>query len=82
MTTFWSCHLRTLTNDCRHVRGFIDADFFCWEGISILFLEWAPSTNANIFSQYYAHFGKTLNISSANDSTFMVLTNYVLYVVT
>ena len=31
MTIFLSCHLianRKLPNDCRHVRDFIDADFF------------------------------------------------------
>ena len=30
------------------------------------------STNANIFSRYYAHLEKTLNISTANDSIFTV----------
>ena len=32
MTKFWSCHLivnRKLPDDRRHVRDFIDADFFC-----------------------------------------------------
>ena len=57
----------------RHVRDSIDADFYRSGGISTLFLKWTLSTNANIFSRYYAHFGKTLNISSANDSTFTVL---------
>ena len=65
-----SCHpiaVRTLADDRRHGRNFLDADFFCWGGISNLFLEWTPSTNANTFSRYYAHF-----ISTANDSTFTV----------
>ena len=60
MTTFWSCHLianRTLAGDGRHIRDFIDADFLYWEGISTLFLEQTQSSNANILSCYYAHFG-------------------------
>ena len=51
MTTFWSCHLiinRKLLGDRRRVRDFIDAEKR-WGGISTLFLEWTPSTNANIF---------------------------------
>ena len=42
--------------------------FFCLGGIYTLFLKWTPSTNANIFSRYCAHFGKTLNVSTANYS--------------
>ena len=93
MTSLWSDHLIVngkLPDDCRHVRDFIDADFFRWGGIYTLFLKRAPSTNANIFSRCYAHFGKTLNITTANDSTFTVLTlalyfhfyerNYVTFV--
>ena len=58
MTTFWSCHFivnRKLLDDCRHVRDFIDVDFFLSGGISTLCLEWTASTNAKIFSRYYAH---------------------------
>ena len=47
-----------------------------WGGISTLFLKWTPSTNANSFSCSNAHFGKTLNISIASDSTFTVLSRY------
>ena len=76
MTTFWSCHLivnKNLPDDCRHVRDFIDVDFFSiGGGISTSFLGWTPSTNANIFSHYYAHLGETLNISTANDCTITV----------
>ena len=60
MTTFRSCHLminRKLSDDCRHVRDFMDADFLCWGGNSTLFLEWIPSMNANIFSRYYSFRG-------------------------
>ena len=32
-------------------------------GTSTLFLEWAPSTNTNIFSHFNAHLGEMLNIS-------------------
>ena len=42
---------------------------FRWGGISTLFLEWAPSINANIFS----HLEEMLNISTANDSTYTVV---------
>ena len=75
MTTFRSCHLivnRKPAGDRRHDHNFIDADFFRQGGISNLLLEWTPSTDANTFSRYYAHFGKMLNISTANDSTFTV----------
>ena len=75
MTTFWSCHLivnRKLLDDRSRVHDFIDADFCRWGGASTLFLKWTPSTIANIFSCYYAHFGKMLNISTTNDSTFTV----------
>ena len=83
MTTFRSRHLivnRTLADDRRHVRDFIDATFFHRGGICTLLLKWTPSTNANIFSRYYAHCGKTLNIlyiyyiniSTANDFNFTV----------
>ena len=69
MTTLRSCRL---ADDRRHVHDFIDADFFRWQGILTLFLGWNPSTNAKIFSRYYAHLGETLNISTANDCTFTV----------
>ena len=75
MTTFWSCHLivnKKNPDDCRYVRDFIDAGFLRWGGISTLFLKWTPSTNANIYSHYYAPFAKMLNISTANDSTLTV----------
>ena len=74
MTAFWSCHLIVNRNldDRRYVHDFIDADFSHWEDSSTLFLKWLPSTNANIFSRCYAHFGKTLNISTDNDFTFTV----------
>ena len=39
---------------------FIDADFL--GGISTPFFKSTPSTNANIFSYYYAHFGKALMV--------------------
>ena len=42
MTTFRSCHLivnRNLPDDRRHVRDFIDAEFFCLGGISTLFFK-------------------------------------------
>ena len=76
MTTFRSCHViinRKLADDCRYARDF--ADFFRLGSIYTLFCRWIPSTNANIFSFYNAHFGKTLNISTANDSTFIVHRN-------
>ena len=72
MTNFLSCHLivdRDLPNDCRHVRDFIDADFLSLERYSTLFLKSTPFTNANNFSHRYAHFGKTLDTSTTNDST-------------
>ena len=65
--SFRSCHLKLA--DDSHICNFMDADFFHWGGISTLFLEWNPSKNANIFSRYYAYFGKTLNIYIANIST-------------
>ena len=77
----WSCRLivnRKLTDDRRHVRDFMDADFCRSGGTSTLFLEWTPSRNANIFSRFYAHSGKTLNISTANDSTFTVCNQYTI----
>ena len=40
MTTFWSCHLivdRKLPDYCKHIRDFIDADFYRWRGFSTLF---------------------------------------------
>ena len=40
---------RKRSDDCSHVFDFIDVDRFCWGGISTLFLEWTPCTNANIF---------------------------------
>ena len=69
MRSFGSCHLivhRNLADDRRHAWDFIHADFFHWGGTSTLFLKWTRSRNANTFS----HFGKTLNISTTNDSTF------------
>ena len=54
MTAFWSCHLivnRELPGR-RHVHDFIETVFIRCGGISTLFLEWIPSTNANIFSHY------------------------------
>ena len=74
MTTFRSCHLivnRKLCYDRRHAHNFIDAAFPLG-GTYSPFLKWTPSTNANIFSHYFAHFGKMLSISTANDSTFIV----------
>ena len=61
MITFRSCHLivnRKPADDCRHVRDIIDADFFSWGGISALFLEWTPSTNANVFLAISLIWGK------------------------
>ena len=75
MTTCRSCHLivnRKLADDHRYVLDFKYADFFPLGGISTLFFKWTQSTNANIFSRYYAHFRKTLNIATANDCTFTV----------
>ena len=40
MTIFWSCHLivnRKLADDCRHVRDFIDSDFFRWREVLFYF---------------------------------------------
>ena len=40
MTNFWSCHLivnRKLADDRKHVRDFIDADFFVWEVFLLYF---------------------------------------------
>ena len=51
MTKFQNCHLivnRKLPDDHRHVRDFIDADFFSWGSNYTLFLEWLPSTNTNM----------------------------------
>ena len=48
MTTFQSCLLivnRKLPDDRRHVHDFIEAVFH-WGGISTLFFNWTPSTNA------------------------------------
>ena len=76
MTNFWSCHLivnRKRSDDCSHVCDFIDVDWFRRGGISTLILEWTPCTNAKFFSRHYAHFGKPLNISTANDSTSAVV---------
>ena len=84
MTTLRSCHLivnRKLTDDHRHVHHFIDTDFFSWGGISTLFLGCTPSTDAKICSRSYTHFGKTLNISNASDSTFTVLIRWTSVVV-
>ena len=75
MTTFWSCHLivnKKLLDDRRHVHDFIDADYFCWGGISTLFLEWTPSTDTNIFFTLLRTYRETLNISTANDCTLTV----------
>ena len=64
MKNLRSCHLivhRKFPDDCRHVCELIDDDFFVGGGgggISTLFLEWTLSTNANIFSYYYALWGK------------------------
>ena len=73
MTTFWSCHLivnrKLPKDDHRRIRDLIGADSSHCGGISTSCLEWTPSTNVNMFSRYCAHFGKTLNISTANGST-------------
>ena len=70
-----SSHSQQKTRDDRkHVRNFIDADFCHWGGTSTLFLNCTPSTNADICSCYYVHLRETLNISTANDSTFTVFT--------
>ena len=62
---------RKLTDDRIHVRDFKEA-VFCWSCVSTLLLKWTPSTNTSIFCRCYAHFGKMLNIFTANDSTFTV----------
>ena len=77
MTIFWSCHIivnRKLAYDRRHVVDFIDADLHLG-GISTLFLELTPSTNANIF---LAHLRNALNISTA--SAFLKLENLLITV--
>ena len=61
MTTVWSCHLivnRTLPHDGRHVRDFIDADFFIGEVLVLQFFKWTPTTNANIFLTTMVILGK------------------------
>ena len=55
MKTFGSCHLIII----RSFTMIVDT-----------FVTWTPSNNANICSRYFARFGKTLNISTANDCTF------------
>ena len=74
MTTFRSCHLiviRIFVDDCRGVHDLTDADFLLGRYFYSIF-KCFSSTNADIFPHHYAHFGKTLNISTANDCTLTV----------
>ena len=60
---FLSCHLiinKQLPGDRGFACGFIDADFFfkCWSlDRTENTFQWTPFKNANIFPQYYDHFG-------------------------
>ena len=74
MTNFRSCHPivnRKLPDDRRHVRDFIDADFLLGRYFYFIF-EMDSIHKHYIFSRYDTHFGETLNISAASDSTFTV----------
>ena len=75
MNTFWSCYFiidSNLSDDGRHVCSLIDVDFIRWGGTFTPIFKLTPSINTSIFPHYFAHFGKTLNISTANEPTFTV----------
>ena len=74
MTTIGSCHL--IVNNKLAMTVSVTSQrlaFFVGEVFLHYFFKWTPSTSANIFSHYFAHFGKTLNISTANNSNLTVL---------
>ena len=68
ITTFWSCHLRKLPDDRRHVRDLIDADFFIGEVFLLYFWNGFQNKREHFFS-LLSSFGEALNISTANDFT-------------
>ena len=64
----------TFPSDLSYHDNFSDLVFllYFWNGLHPQTLTFSHYYEHNIVSRYYAHFGKTLNISTANDWTFPV----------